>query len=126
MLKKCTINALLLTPCVTITSGACTQATGPAAAAHSASTRIETPAVQKDAGRIRGQVMVRFRQQLSPAAAERILVDYNAGILTRYTDPRLFHIALPDGMSVDSGLALFQAMDEVEFAEPNLIYKTEE
>lgn len=70
--------------------------------------------------------MLRFNAQVAPDRAEAILAEHQARILTRYSDPRMFHIALPEDLAADEGLALFQALPEIEFAELNLINKTED
>lgn len=74
---------------------------------------------------VRGQLMVRFTGGVSPGQAEAILAERRARVLTRYADPRLFHIALPADLSVEQGVELFQALGEVEFAEPNMISRKE-
>ncbi len=75
---------------------------------------------------VSGQLMIRFNDDVSTARAEEIVHAEGAEILTRYSDPRMFHIRLPATLDVAGGMQRFETYDETDFVEPNKIFSVEE
>lgn len=72
-----------------------------------------------------GQILVRFNDGVETETVAAILKDYNCQVLTRYNDSQLFHLELPEDLSVNEALAEFGSLEEVAFAEPNYVLGTE-
>ena len=73
-----------------------------------------------------GQLMLRFKDSVAPADAETVLDEEGLTILTRYNDPRMFHVGLPEGVNVEEGVRRLSARADIDFAEPNQIMTTQE
>ncbi|MEM7280828.1 MAG: hypothetical protein AAF438_04295 [Pseudomonadota bacterium] len=74
---------------------------------------------------IQGQILVRFNDDVASAQVSRIIKQLECHILTRYNDSQLFHLELPEGLSVTQAVREFASLEEVAFAEPNYVLGTE-
>ncbi len=88
---------------------------------HAASSTIPSSIEQH----IQGQILVRFNDNVETDKASRIIQDLECHVLTRYNDSQLFHLELPDGLSVTQAVREFASLEEVAFAEPNYVLGTE-
>lgn len=72
-----------------------------------------------------GQILVRFNDDVQSEQVSSIIRQLDCQILTRYNDSQLFHLELPNGLSVTDAVREFASLDEVAFAEPNYVLSTE-
>ena len=73
-----------------------------------------------------GQLLLKFNDSVSEDRVADLLEQHGASVIRDYSDQHLFLIALPPGTSVEQGVQLFANLAEVEFAEPNHIYRPED
>lgn len=73
-----------------------------------------------------GQLLLGFKKTVTPARAQSIIEELGAEVVGIYSPPSLYLIALPDNLDVETGSKLFGEMEEIEFAEPNHIYRPED
>lgn len=86
----------------------------------------DAPAQTGDRSYVPQQSLVRFDPGTSPERIEEILRGVGAQIAREYrASPGLLLISLPDDVSVEEALAYFTGHEEVEYAEPNVIYRTQ-
>lgn len=91
--------------------------------------QLEAAEVSKQktaAPRVEGQLMMRFKDSVSSERASEIFAQENVEVLTRYSDAQMFHIGLPEGLTVEQGIRQFSAYEEVDFVEPNQVYTTQD
>jgi len=97
---------------------------GPTSATAVAST--ETLKVSEQAPFVPGQLLVKFDGQVTVARIAELLAQHRATVIREYSGQRLYLIGLPRDIDVEQGMQDFNDLAEVEFAEPNHIYKSED
>ena len=73
-----------------------------------------------------GQLLIKFNVGVTPERAMNLLQQHGALVVRDYAEHQLYLVALPDNMNVDEGIEIFSKLGDIEFAEPNHIYKSED
>ncbi len=70
-----------------------------------------------------GEVLVKYKAGTSPAAMEQRHARWGARTMRAFRQPRLKHLKLPAGMSVEEAIERMGADPAVEYVEPNHIWR---
>ncbi|MDQ7786489.1 MAG: S8 family serine peptidase [Thermodesulfovibrionales bacterium] len=73
-----------------------------------------------------GELLVKFKSGVKAASSSAVHKTVGASVVRKYTIiPTLEHVKLPKGLSVKDAVMQYMANQNVEYAEPNYIRKTE-
>jgi general secretion pathway protein D len=67
----------------------------------------------------RGELLVRFRKDISQEDALRIIEDNKASVIHYYKELNAYHLQLRTGQDVEEAVSIFSNIPEVLYAEPN-------
>jgi hypothetical protein len=70
-----------------------------------------------------GEVLVRFREGVEKSEISALLERYGLQIIKQYKIAPLYHLRLPEGMSVNAALEKLRSEAAVEYAEPNIQHR---
>jgi len=71
------------------------------------------------------EVLVKFKDGISPERITSILKDNRIAIMAEIQRGRLYHVMILDDRSVESAIAQLVSYQEIEYAEPNYRYKSQ-
>lgn len=71
------------------------------------------------------EVLVKFKDGVSPERIASILNDTRTDMITELQRGRLYHVRIVGDRSVESAIARLTSYREVEYAEPNYRYETQ-
>lgn len=71
------------------------------------------------------EVLVKFKDGISPERITSILNDNRIAIMAEIQRGRLYHVMILDDRSVESAIAQLASYQEIEYAEPNYRYKSQ-
>lgn len=78
---------------------------------------------QRETGKVKGEVLVKFRADTTPDAARRVNEKSGAVTLERFAGLGWERVRIPAGKSVDEAIAEYQESGQVEAAQPNFYYR---
>src|SRR2546423_3208137 len=84
----------------------------------------ESSRAQKSGGRVEGELLVKFGGDATSKSASVANNSIGASVIEEFPSIGWQHVRLPEGMSVDEGLARYCNLPGVVSAQPNYIYKT--
>lgn len=70
-----------------------------------------------------GELLVKFRSGVPDDRVTKLLTDMSTEVIRTFQAQRLYHLRITSGDPVDIVVRKFQALSEVEYAEPNYIRK---
>jgi subtilisin family serine protease len=73
-----------------------------------------------------GEIIVKFKQHVADADKNRVHARHGAQKIQEFKSIRGHHVKLKKGMTVEEGLKLYRSDPEVEYAEPNYMYKAQQ
>lgn len=71
-----------------------------------------------------GQLLVKFRSETSLVQAAALIEARGGAVVKHIMQQRIFLISFPPTWCIDRAMAEFQAVPEIEWAEPNYIRRT--
>jgi hypothetical protein len=70
-----------------------------------------------------GEVLIKYKQDTPPAVIEKRHTEWGVRTMRAFRHPRIKHLTLPPGMSVEDAIQLFSKDPGVEYVEPNYIWR---
>jgi general secretion pathway protein D len=74
---------------------------------------------------VSGELLVKFKAAITAEGAEEIFRDRGASVISYMEGISVYHIQLKDGETVREGMDFFNALPEVDYAEPNYTIRTQ-
>jgi hypothetical protein len=72
---------------------------------------------------VRNQALVKFKTGISPEAVEKIAQELDLKIIKRVFPPHLYLMEASDSATVEEIMKRLRGCEQVEYCEPNYIYK---
>ena len=66
-----------------------------------------------------GELLIKFKPDVNKESIKSLLSAHSVTIIKEYNFAPLYHVRLPENLTVMAGKKLFGSMPEVEYAEPN-------
>lgn len=76
-----------------------------------------------DRGFVRNQALVKFKTGVSPELVEKIAQELDLKIIKRVSPPYLYLMEASDNTTVEEIMKRLSGCEQVEYCEPNYIYK---
>ena len=88
---------------------------------------IENPSpLKKKATYVEGEILVKFKENVIQEDVEAINKGFNTTIIKKVKNRNLYLIKIPEGESIENMIKKYNLKPEVEYSQPNNIYRTDE